>query len=78
MAKGAPPHDAEHWQRVEALLDQALDLPPEERQAFVREACSTDPKLPDDELDLFTQAQQSGPLDGSISELAEAAMASDQ
>lgn len=31
--------------RLDALLDQALGLPPEERTAFARQACSDDPTL---------------------------------
>ena len=35
----------EDWQRVEVLLDKALDRPPQERTAFLRAACDEDPTL---------------------------------
>ncbi len=35
----------ERWQRVDALLDAALDRPPGDRAAFVDQACSDDPTL---------------------------------
>src|SRR5688572_5475923 len=39
------PSSREHWQRIEQLLDAALDLPAEQRDAFLREACSADDEL---------------------------------
>lgn len=38
------PPDAERWRRTERLLDAALDLPPDARSAYLRDAC------PDDEV----------------------------
>jgi len=35
----------ERWEEIEALLDRALDLRPEERGAFLDEACARDPEL---------------------------------
>ena len=37
--------DADRWRRVEQLLDAALALPPEERPAYVEEACGSDAAL---------------------------------
>ncbi len=39
------PIERERWQRIEALVDQALDLPEERRTAFLREACAGDDAL---------------------------------
>ena len=36
---------AERWARIEALLDEALDLPAAERNAFLRVKCGDDPEL---------------------------------
>ena len=35
----------EQWQRIEALLDGALDLGPDERAAFLERECGNDPEL---------------------------------
>ncbi len=35
----------ERWQRLEGLLDQALERPPDERAAFLDAACADDPAL---------------------------------
>ena len=45
----------EQWQRIEQLLDAALDLPAEQRDAFLREACGADEAL---------RAEVSGLLEG--------------
>ena len=39
------PISREQWHRIEQLLDAALDLPAEQRDAFVREACGADEAL---------------------------------
>ncbi len=36
---------SERWQRVEEVLDAALDLPPERRAAFLDRTCDGDPEL---------------------------------
>jgi serine/threonine-protein kinase len=41
----APTTDADRWLRIEAILDQALDLPPEQRSPLLDEACAGDPVL---------------------------------
>jgi tRNA A-37 threonylcarbamoyl transferase component Bud32 len=41
----AHPSSPERWQRVEQLLDAALDLPPEKRSAFLDCACAGDADL---------------------------------
>ncbi len=37
--------DAERWKRIEALFQQASDLDPERRAAFLDQACDNDPEL---------------------------------
>ena len=39
------PSAHERWPEIERLLDQALDLAPEQRPAFLERTCSTDPEL---------------------------------
>jgi serine/threonine-protein kinase len=36
---------SERWQQIEDIFHAALDLPPEEREAFLADACSLDPQL---------------------------------
>ena len=38
-----PPTDLARWRRVEAILDVALDLSPEERSALLDQSCTGDP-----------------------------------
>lgn len=35
----------ERWKQIDALFDAALDRPPSERDAFLREQCDDDPEL---------------------------------
>jgi serine/threonine-protein kinase len=37
--------DPRRWRRMQPILDQALDLPAAERQAWLDEACAADPEL---------------------------------
>jgi len=39
------PMDAARWTAVQTLFDAALDLPPAERDAYLRDACGDDPDL---------------------------------
>jgi serine/threonine-protein kinase len=39
------PIDLDRWQKVEAILDQALELPGEEQSGFLDQACAGDPGL---------------------------------
>ena len=48
------------WQRISRLLDEVLDRPPEEQQAFLDKACADDPQLRQhvqDLLDHQTEAE---------------------
>lgn len=39
------PKDPERWRRIEAILDEALELPEEDRLSFLDRVCSGDPEL---------------------------------
>src|SRR5215471_374789 len=44
-----------HWRKVEELYHSALDCPPDERQAFLTQACSNDRGLLDDVVSLLAE-----------------------
>jgi hypothetical protein len=48
----------ERWQRVEPILDRALELPPEKWSAFLDEACAGDPILRADAESLLETERQ--------------------
>lgn len=54
--------DAERWTRVERVLQSALDLPPDERDAFLERSCAGDPSLERDVRALLRSADQAGPF----------------
>lgn len=57
----------ERWRQVSAVLDEALELPPLERPAFLDRACAADPSLrPDVEALLTAEAASNGFLEGPI------------
>ena len=59
----------ERWARIEAVLDQALELPPADRGAHVARACTGDPGLERDVLALLEADARAGsfltPLSGA-------------
>lgn len=55
-------HDAVRWQRIKSLLAQALELPAEQRQAFVDAQAGGDADLQSDLRELLAIAQGSGGL----------------
>jgi eukaryotic-like serine/threonine-protein kinase len=58
--------DPRRWRRMQPLLDQVLDLPPEQRRAWLDEACAGDPDLRADvEEILRADAEEGGLLDGA-------------
>ncbi len=62
--------DPEHWQRVETMLDDALELAPENRPAFLDQACAGDPELRAElEALLAADAQTGGPLEAPLGNL---------
>ncbi len=40
-----PPISPERWRRINEVLDQALELPPEELPAFLDRSCAGDAEL---------------------------------
>ena len=47
------PLSPERWERVEALFFEALERAPEEREAFLADACAEEPTLRDEVLSLL-------------------------
>ena len=52
--------DPELWKQVDALLEQALEQPPEARAAFVVAACPEDPVLREEVLSLLRAQSRAG------------------
>jgi serine/threonine protein kinase/tetratricopeptide (TPR) repeat protein len=52
--------DAERWKHVNRLLDTAVARPPDERDAFVRQACVDDEALEREVRSLLTAREQAG------------------
>ena len=50
--------DPDLWKRVDALLDQALAQPPDQREAFVVEASKDNAELRDEVLSLLKAQTQ--------------------
>jgi serine/threonine protein kinase/tetratricopeptide (TPR) repeat protein len=71
--------DAERWKQVEHLLQSALDLPPDEHDAFLKRSCAGDEALERDVRALLRSAQQAGGfLSGPAIEVAARAVARDK
>jgi len=52
--------DSESWKQVDNLLQSVLERPPEERDAFLRQACAGDEALEREVRSLLTSQQQAG------------------
>jgi serine/threonine protein kinase len=50
----------ERWQQVEDVLQAALDRPPQERAAYLDEACGNDEELKDEAAQLLTAHDEAG------------------
>jgi len=50
----------DRWRRVDQIFDQALDLAPKDREAFVREASQVDPELAGEVLALLSTSDELG------------------
>jgi eukaryotic-like serine/threonine-protein kinase len=57
--------EAERWRRLNAILEQLLDLPPAEREPRLRELAAGDDALRDEIVDLLRRAEADSPLDGA-------------
>jgi len=56
--------DRERWKKVEPILDRALELPAEQREAYLEEACGSDAELRAEVEALIAADQRTrGPLD---------------
>ena len=70
--------DAERWQRVERLLDAALELSAEERETLLIRECNNDPGLADEVRAILRIGQQGGSiLDTPAPHLGAALIATD-
>src|SRR5215213_3584563 len=70
--------DRELWKQVDALLEQALEQPPEDREAFVAAASQNNPVLRDEVLSLLkAQSQAAGFMERSAMNVAAHALARD-
>ena len=66
------------WKKVDALLEEALAQPPDQREAFVLEASKDDAELRNEVLSLLkAQAQASNFMERSAMKVAAAALAAD-
>jgi eukaryotic-like serine/threonine-protein kinase len=70
--------DRELWKQVDALLEQALEQPPEEREAFVAKACEDNEQLRAEVLSLLrAQSQAANFMERSALNVAAQALAQD-
>src|SRR5262249_46295999 len=68
--------DSERWKQVDQVLQSALDRPPEEREAFLRQACAGDEALEREVRSLLASERQAGRfLEHPAIEVAARAMA---
>ena len=52
--------DSERWKQVDDLLQSVMDRAPEERDAFLRQACAGDETLEREVRSLLTSEEQAG------------------
>ena len=52
--------DSERWKQVDSVLQLVLECPPEDRDAFLRQACAGDEALEREVRSLLTSQQQAG------------------
>jgi len=63
--------DPERWNRLEGLLDTALDLPAAERESFLRRECADAPELVDEVMAILRAGERpDSVLDASVQRLA--------
>jgi len=63
-------NEQELWQRIEAILDRALEVEGDERDALVQEACGSDTGLLARVRELLNATGEAGPLDKAMQDLA--------
>ncbi len=69
------PVDRERWQRLHPILDEVLDLPPDERRSRIDAVCAHDPSLRAELLALLRADAETGLLDNPSDALVESALA---
>ncbi|MGH9142470.1 MAG: hypothetical protein ACRD2I_15170 [Vicinamibacterales bacterium] len=57
--------DPERWRRIDGLLQAALDMPSEQREEFLRDACANDPGLQRELRSLLVAHQNAGAFLGT-------------
>jgi tetratricopeptide (TPR) repeat protein len=68
--------DPKQWKRIDNLLQSVLERPPEEREAFLHQACGGDPTLEREVRSLLTAQQKAGGfLESPAMEVAAQALA---
>ena len=71
--------DSDRWKQIDTLLQSALERPPEERDAFLRNACARDEALERELRSLLTAQQHAGNfLESPAIEAAARVLARDQ
>jgi Tol biopolymer transport system component len=69
----------ERWRRLEGLLDAALDLPPAERESFLRRECADAPELVGEVSEILRAGERPGSvLDAPVHRLAAPLMPNDE
>src|SRR5262249_29877373 len=71
--------NSEKWKQVDSLLQLTLERPPEERDEFLRSACSGDEELEREVRSLLSSSEQAGSfLESPAMEAAARALADEQ
>jgi hypothetical protein len=73
----APVFEADRWRRIEEVFQASLDVPAEQRQAFVRETCGEDSHLRDEVESLLSRDSADSPLIERIIDIATASLLDD-
>jgi hypothetical protein len=66
----------EAWERIENVLNAALELSPAERPVFLDRCCADEPELRREIESLLAAHDQAGPLDRPVAEMVEPLLAS--
>ena len=70
--------DSARWERVQALFHDAVDLPPDERLAFLRTACGADATLMSEVLAAIAEDERgSSLLDRGLAQTADRILGND-
>jgi len=60
-----------HWQRIQEIFHQAVELPPAEQAAFVKTACGDDERIASDVMAMLQQDAGGGLLDRGVADIAQ-------